>query len=116
MKEEQEDMMIMLVFRYNEEMGEMTLTADRCPYRGQNEDYCKYLLTALLHESWRVEDWERKEVEDKEIFKTEEEVGEKREALEALLNDGEDEVAVMKYKEEVRKMLGLPEQLMKHAE
>jgi len=111
------DKMIRLVGdRYNEEMGEMTLTADRCPYRGQNEDYCKYLLTALLHESWRVEDWERKEVEDKEIFKTEEEVGEKREALEALLNDGEDEVAVMKYKEEVRKMLGLPEQLMKHAE
>jgi len=111
------DKMIRLVGdRYNEEMGEMTLTADRCPYRGQNEDYCKYLLTALLHESWRLEDWERKEVEDKEIFKTEEEVGEKREALEALLNDGEDEVAVMKYKEEVRKMLGLPEQLMKHAE
>jgi len=103
------DKMIRLVGdRYNEETGEITLTADRCPYRGQNEDYCKYLLTALLHESWRVEEWERKEVEDKEVFVTVEEVGERREALEALLNDGEDEVTVRKYKEEVRKMLGLP--------
>ena len=44
--------------RYNEESGEILLVSDRCPYRGQNEDYCKYLLTALLHESWRLEDWE----------------------------------------------------------
>eukprot|EP00092_Neocalanus_flemingeri_P039596 GFUD01043121.1.p1 GENE.GFUD01043121.1~~GFUD01043121.1.p1 ORF type:complete len:339 (+),score=133.21 GFUD01043121.1:37-1053(+) len=108
------DKMIRLVGdRYNEETGEMSVTSDRCPYRGQNEDYCKYLLTALLHESWRVEDWERKETEDKEVFKTgEEEEGDRREALEALLNVGEDEVAVLRYKEEVRKMLGLPEQLV----
>ena len=97
-----------LVFRFDEEKGEMTLTADRCPYRGQNEDYCKYLLTALFHESWTVENWEMKEVEDKEVFITEE--GDKREALENLLNNGEDEVALLRYKEEVRKLLGLPEQ------
>ena len=100
----------MLLFRFNEETGEITLTADRCPYRGQNEDYCKYLLTALFHESWSVEDWETKDVEDKEEFEAEEEKGEKREALQALLNQGEDELAVLRYKEEVRKMLGLPEQ------
>ena len=40
------------------------LRADRCPYRGQNEDYCKYLLTALLHESWRTEEWEEKQASD----------------------------------------------------
>jgi len=103
------DKMIRLVGdRFDEEKGEMTLTADRCPYRGQNEDYCKYLLTALFHESWTVEDWEMKEVEDKEVFITEE--GDKREALENLLNNGEDEVALLRYKEEVRKLLGLPEQ------
>jgi hypothetical protein len=34
----------MLLFRFNEETGEINLTIDRCPYRGQNEDYCKYLL------------------------------------------------------------------------
>jgi len=108
-------MMVMAMFRFNEETGEITLTADRCPYRGQNEDYCKYLLTALLHESWRVETWEEKGVEDMEVFKTGEEEGEKRVALEALLNDGEDEVALMRYKEEVRKMLGLPEEVVKDA-
>jgi len=110
------DKMVRLVGdRFNEETGEITLTADRCPYRGQNEDYCKYLLTALLHESWRVETWEEKGVEDMEVFKTGEEEGEKRVALEALLNDGEDEVALMRYKEEVRKMLGLPEEVVKDA-
>ena len=85
------------------------MVADRCPYRGQNEDYCKYLLTALLHESWRVEDWENKLVEDKETFSAEIEVGDKREALQSLLNSGENEHSVKMYKEEVRKLLGLPE-------
>ena len=100
----------MLLLRFNEETGEITLTADRCPYRGQNEDYCKYLLTTLFHESWSVEDWEMKEVEDKEEFKAEVEKGEEREALQSLLNHGEDDLAVLRYKEEVRKMLGLPAQ------
>ena len=93
--------------RYNEETGEIKLVSDRCPYRGQNEDYCKYLLTALLHESWRVEDWEAKEVADMEQF-LQEETGE-REALQSLLNQGESEVTVARYREEVRRMLGLPE-------
>ena len=43
-----------------------------------------------------VEDWEMKEVEDKEEFEAEEE--------KALLNHGEDELAVLRYKGEVRKM------------
>ena len=102
------DKLIRLVGRrYNEETGEIKLVSDRCPYRGQNEDYCKYLLTALLHESWRVEDWEAKEVADMEQF-LEEETGE-REALQSLLNQGESEVTVARYREEVRRMLGLPE-------
>ena len=92
--------------RYNEETGEIFLVSDRCPYRGQNEDYCKYLLTALLHESWRVEDWEVKGVADMEKFVMEE--GGEREALHSLLNQGETEVTVARYREEVRKMLGLP--------
>jgi len=98
--------------RFNEETGEITVTADRCPYRGQNEDYCKYLLTALYHESWTIEDWELKEVEDKEVFNTEE--GERREALEDLLNNGEDELRVLRYKEEVRRLLGLPAEEVQH--
>ena len=91
----------------------MLLVADRCPYRGQNEDYCKYLLTALLHESWRVEDWELKQVEDREYFESEQEVGDKgREALQMLLNQGENDVTVSQYREEVRKLLGLPETIV----
>ena len=92
----------------------MLLVADRCPYRGQNEDYCKYLLTALLHESWRVEDWELKQVEDREYFESEQEVGDKgREALQMLLNQGENDVTVSQYKEEVRKLLNLPETIVR---
>ena len=89
------------------------MVSDRCPYRGQNEDYCKYLLTALLHESWRVEDWEVKGVEDKEMFVAQEELGAgERQALQTLLNQGETEVTVANYREEVRKMLGLPETIV----
>ena len=102
------------IHRYNEETGEVLLVADRCPYRGQNEDYCKYLLTALLHESWRVEDWELKQVEDREYFESEQEVGDKgREALQMLLNQGENDVTVSQYREEVRKLLGLPETIVR---
>ena len=43
----------MLLFRFNEEI---TLSTDRCPYRGKNEDYCKYFLTALFHEVGSYED------------------------------------------------------------
>merc|ERR1712083_1274276 len=103
------DKLIRLVgTRYNEETGEILLVADRCPYRGQNEDYCKYLLTALYHESWTVEEWESKAVQDKEVFETEE--GDKREALEDLLNNGEAAIRILRYKEEVRKLLGLTEE------
>jgi len=97
--------------RYDEETGELVLRADRCPYRGQNEDYCKYLLTALLHESWTQEDWEQKGVEDREEFSAETEVGsEARLALQQLLNTGENQAALDTYAEEVRKLLGLPAQ------
>jgi small subunit ribosomal protein S35 len=94
--------------RYNEETGLVTLTADRCPYRGQNRDYAGYLLTALFHESLREEDWEEKGTEDLEHFPAGER-GEGRQALEAILNSGEDEAAVARYTEEVSRLLGLPE-------
>jgi len=95
--------------RYCEETGVVSLTADRCPYRGQNLDYLSYLLTALYHESWALEQWEgEKKIEDQEVFKEEEfqEAG----ALQDILNRGEDEASLKRYKEETRKLLGLPEQ------
>jgi hypothetical protein len=61
----------MLLSRFNEETWEINLNADRCLYRGQNEDYCK-ILTALFHESLSVEDCEMKAVKDKQEFEAEE--------------------------------------------
>merc|ERR1711874_430391 len=89
------DKLIRLVgSRYNEETGEILLTSDRCPYRGQNEGYCKFLLRALFSESWTVEDWESKNVEDRELFVPVNEVkdGNERDALKHLPNVGEDQV------------------------
>lgn len=92
--------------RMDEETGVVTLTADRCPYRGQNMDYAHYLLTALYHESWRVEEWEKKEQADMEVFEVEGD--EERVALKELLNEGENEARLARYREEVRVKLGLP--------
>merc|ERR1712107_219922 len=86
--------------RIVEETGVVTLTADRCPYRGQNMDYAHYLLAALFHESWRVEEWEKKEHADMEVFEVDE--GEERNALKELLNKGENEERLSRYREEVR--------------
>ena len=95
--------------RIDEETGVVTLTADRCPYRGQNMDYAHYLLTALFHESWRVEEWEKKEHADMEVFEVAElEEGEERNALKELLNKGENEERLSRYREEVRVKMGLP--------
>ncbi|CAF4096168.1 unnamed protein product, partial [Rotaria magnacalcarata] len=44
--------------RYNANTDELTLVADKCPYRKQNYDYAQYLLTALYFESWKIENWE----------------------------------------------------------
>ena len=43
------------------------------------------------------------------MFIAVDEVGGQREALQSLLNEGENEVNIKHYKEEVRKMLGLTE-------
>lgn len=45
--------------RYDKETDLITITADRCPARVQNNDYVNYLLTACYHEAWSYEDWEK---------------------------------------------------------
>ncbi|XP_063545369.1 small ribosomal subunit protein mS35 [Cydia strobilella] len=49
--------------RYDDKTDLVTITADRCPLRKQNLDYVNYLLTALYHESWNFEDWEKTKTE-----------------------------------------------------
>ncbi len=60
--------MLSVSARYDPETDTASITTDRCPYRGQNLDYARYLLTALYHESWRQEDWELKQEADLESF------------------------------------------------
>merc|ERR1712210_410096 len=71
-------------------------------------DYAHYLLAALYHESWRVEEWEKKEQADMEVFEVEGDDGQERVALKELLNEGENEERLARYREEVRVKLGLP--------
>ncbi|RWS27465.1 28S ribosomal protein S35-like protein [Leptotrombidium deliense] len=55
--------------RYDKNTDLITITADRCPLKGQNIDYAKYLLTACYFESWKTEAWEAdKEQSDWESF------------------------------------------------
>lgn len=44
--------------RYDEETGIVTIVTDKCPLRKQNYEYALYLLTALYYESWTLERWE----------------------------------------------------------
>lgn len=60
--------LVLPLSRYDECTDLVTLVVDRCPYRGQNMDYARYLVTALYHESWTTEPWEAKEDPDLETF------------------------------------------------
>ncbi|XP_031712010.1 small ribosomal subunit protein mS35 [Anarrhichthys ocellatus] len=44
--------------RYCKDTNVLTIAADSCPLRQQNQDYAMYLLTVLYHESWKTETWE----------------------------------------------------------
>ena len=91
----------------------VTLTVDRCPYRGQNLDYANYLVTALYFESWRVDAWEVKDHMDHEEFIASKDIGaddDYKNILQDILNKGEDEETLRNYKEAARKLLNLPEQ------
>ncbi|KAM7358786.1 mitochondrial ribosomal protein S35 [Cochliomyia hominivorax] len=118
--------------RYNRETDVLTIVADRCPLRKQNYEYAMYLLTACYHESFVTEPWESSKSEaDMEYYKYERnkskesvesilnwgkspEGGNKLQAsdgfiqsVEKLINEGENEYNLNKYKEEVIKMLGV---------
>ncbi|XP_014477826.1 PREDICTED: 28S ribosomal protein S35, mitochondrial [Dinoponera quadriceps] len=124
----------LLADRYNAETGVITITTDRCPSRKQNLEYARYLLTAVYHESWRVEPWEAEKSEaDMEYFDWDSSVSrtslvtlykwpepptdydyetiphatEYKIAVSDLINNGEDQYSVNKYKEAVKNLLNL---------
>lgn len=116
--------------RYDPETDELTIVTDRCPLKQQNYDYAQYLLTALYHESNITEEWEalkseadmeyydwhrnRSKVTSTEILnwrstsdvKIEPPI-EYAKSVENLLNEGENDYNLNKYKEQVVKMLGI---------
>ncbi|KAL1517255.1 hypothetical protein ABEB36_001042 [Hypothenemus hampei] len=114
--------------RYNKETDLVTIVADRCPLRKQNMDYVMYLLTALYHESKKIEPWEelksqadmeyydwtkhasKTNVED--IFKCKFEeipgIDKFSDAVSEYMNEGENEYTIKKYGEAVRTLLQLP--------
>lgn len=116
--------------RYNAINDELTIVTDRCPMATQNYDYALYLLTALYHESNTVEEWENlKQEADMEVYiwsrnkskETSTEIlnwasqsdtkiepsKEYESSVEELVNDGENDYNLEKYKQQVTKMLGI---------
>ncbi|XP_063221170.1 small ribosomal subunit protein mS35 [Bacillus rossius redtenbacheri] len=122
--------------RYNQDTDVVTIMTDRCPLRQQNYDFAMYILTALYHESWNVEPWESEKSEvDMEYYDWDTSVSrqcvttmlgwpdkdcepgpddqphvlEYRDAVSALRNEGEDDYTLYKYKQSVKKLVGLHE-------
>ena len=50
------------IFAVNNKYSVFSFTADWCPYRLQNKEYCEYLLKALYCESRDREDWEKEKL------------------------------------------------------
>lgn len=120
--------------RYNPQTGVITITADRAPTRKQNLEYVKYLLTALFHVSRRYEPWEAEKSEvDMEYYdwdksKSKESLTticswpkvtedsnyehiphavEYKTAVSDLINKGENQDSINKYKYAVKNVLNL---------
>ncbi|KAH8345929.1 hypothetical protein KR067_009507 [Drosophila pandora] len=120
--------------RYDKETDILTFVTDRCPLRKQNYDYALYLLTACYHESFVTEPWEatkseadmevylfgrnKSKVSAEEILNWNAAEGAPKvepspsygQSVEQLINEGENEYNLTKYKEEVKKMLNIASQ------
>ena len=99
---------------------EILLSMDNYFFRKQNREYCEYLLKVLYHESGKVEDWETtlREEKDSELYQIE--TGSKPESeerlnhmltLQDILNNGENHISLVKYKNAVQKSIGLTNSL-----
>ncbi|XP_049813261.1 28S ribosomal protein S35, mitochondrial [Schistocerca nitens] len=125
--------------RYDAKTDVLTIAADRCPLKKQNYDYAMYLLTAVVHESVKFEDWEKEKTEaDMEYYRWDTNlsrhsilkllkwpngdvedinedissipnVSEYRDAVSNIWNEGENENTLAKYKEITKKIFSLPD-------
>lgn len=118
--------------KYDADTDVVTIVTDRCPLRQQNYEYAQYLLTATFHESWVTEPWEATKTEaDMEEYiwsrnkskqsaeailrwggqqKDDEVVNVPSEysaSVEQIINDGENEYNIEKYKGAVLNLLQL---------
>lgn len=119
--------------RYDPDTDYVTFVVDRCPLKQQNFEYAQYLMAALFHESFVIEDWEAEKTEaDMEIYhwyrnksketaenianwtadgKQPSPVNEVDKnfatAVETLINEGENENNIEQYKQESLKLLKL---------
>nr|XP_054774252.1 28S ribosomal protein S35, mitochondrial-like [Lytechinus pictus]XP_054774253.1 28S ribosomal protein S35, mitochondrial-like [Lytechinus pictus] len=50
--------------RYDNDTDIVTISADRCPLKKQNYDYCIYVMSVLFHEAWIFEPWESEITDD----------------------------------------------------
>ncbi len=106
-------------FSYDPETNTVTISADRCPYRKQNREYCEYLLKALYYESRKREDWEQlleecDKVEyefDADAIKENSDQVDLELAKAKILNDGEDVRTLSDYKAASLKFLKLRDDL-----
>jgi len=98
--------------RYDEETDLVTITADRCPYRKQNSEYCDYLLKACYYESRNREPWEKEQLDFDQIeYQIQNESDEIEEKLAILLNEGENSKTLDDYKNSMLQKLNLKNEI-----
>nr|AEE61470.1 unknown [Dendroctonus ponderosae] len=115
--------------KYVKDTDTVTIVTDRCPLRKQNLDYAMYLLTALYHESKKVEPWEELKSEaDMETYIWENNASKQAvekifsvaaeqvpnieqysQAVTDYMNEGENDYTISKYGLSVRDLLNLPQ-------
>ena len=97
--------------RYDVETDTVTITADRCPYRQQNKEYCEYLLKALYYESRHREEWEKEKLPIDAIDYEPVETSELDVQVSKVLNEGENVKTLEDYKAAALKSLGLKNEM-----
>lgn len=104
-KRSKEKLILLAEHRYEKLTDTLTIIADRCPFRRQNEDYANYLLTTLYFESKNFEEWENEITENDRISYNWEESASKNNISNILISEEGNDKKVMKdYKRSITKV------------